>query len=304
MPGVQSMVDGLSGSALGGDKGGKGASSSGEATQKAEMSVNLEFWAELTKTLESLLAGEGSVTVSPSSGTVAVTALPSKMRVISRFLQEENRRLSRQAAITVEIWSVSLNDSDHYGTDLRAVFKERQGLTYALEGARIFADENAGSKGVTVLHPAARTKLHRFDGSKLAFEALSAVGKVTRKARIPVTVLNNRPATRKIAIDTAYLESVSTTMAQDGVSQNALNPFFLWSVQGLSFSFYQEFWMTGGSSCNIPCICPNSSGCRVLAPMNTAFSCRSRRNVFLSSSLPYETVQPLSCQGLNRISSA
>jgi type IVB pilus formation R64 PilN family outer membrane protein len=224
LPGVQSMVDGLSGSAIGGDKGSKAASSSGDATQKAEMSVNLEFWAELTKTLESLLAGEGRVTVSPSSGTVAVTALPSKMRIISRFLQEENRRLSKQAAITVEIWSVSLNDSDNYGTDLRAVFKERQGLTYALEGAKIFADDQAGSLGVTVLHPASRTKLHRFDGSKLAFEALSTVGKVTRKARIPVTVLNNRPATRKIAIDTAYLESVSTTMAQDGASQNALNP--------------------------------------------------------------------------------
>ncbi len=93
LPGTQSIADGIdnsnssggSGSSSGGggssSPGGSSSSGSGATagtvTQSTKFSFDLKYWDELGQILNAMVAGSGSVvTLSPSVGTVTVTATP------------------------------------------------------------------------------------------------------------------------------------------------------------------------------------------------------------------------------------
>ncbi len=250
LPGTQSVKDGIkdsdddsgsnssSSSSSGG--GSYSVSSSSSLSQSSEMSVEMKVWDELSATITAMLDGVGTAVVAPSSGTVTVTTTPELMRVVAQFMQEENKRLSGQIAINIEIYSVALDE----GTDFSMTFREAlrrltnfglnyqgasgpsatAGTTFASDGVTMYPSgpltglatgittgsvEGGGNLAVAILDP---TKVGQISG---LFSALSSIGDTTRVAQFPMTTLNNRTVSRRIGRDRTYVASISNSSSTE-----------------------------------------------------------------------------------------
>lgn len=182
---------------------GGGAASSAEVTPLSTASIDI--WDDIRRTVESIVSGNGTVDISQSSGTVVVSTTGDRMERVSRFLSEENRRLGRQVAISIELFNVEVTDEAAYGFDLSAALSSIDGFPTVNIAGPSPGLAGPGSVTVTMVDPPALT------GTRGIIQALSTLGKTTRIAQIPVTTLNNRPANQRIAVDTAYVSEISTT---------------------------------------------------------------------------------------------
>ncbi len=182
---------------------GGGAASSAEVTPLSTASIDI--WDDIRRTVESIVSGNGSVDISQSSGTVVVSTTADRMERVSRFLSEENKRLGRQVAISIELFNVEVDDTDAYGLDMTAALSSLGGFPAVNLAGPSPGLAGAGSVTITMVDPPA------LGGTEGIVQALSTLGKTTRVAQIPVTTLNNRPANQRIAVDTAYVSEISTT---------------------------------------------------------------------------------------------
>ena len=233
LPGTQSVKDGIkeveaNSSSRGGAS--NNAASTSSLQQTSEMTAEFKVWDELGQTVTSMLGGVGSVVVSPSNGSITVTTTPDVMRTVATYIKQENRRLSRQIAINVEIYKVELSE----GTDFGFVFNEALkrlkmfGATFAgpLSGAP--AGVALGSGGVSgggalniaILNPDTTGQVTGL------FQALSTLGDTSRVAQFPMTTLNNRPVSRRVGQDTTYVASIqsNTSTSTTGISNSAITP--------------------------------------------------------------------------------
>lgn len=215
MPGTQTVKDGLK------EETDNSASSSGNtqvtsvsqqsAEQSSSMQADFKFWEEIGKTLETLLGGVGSYSLSASSGTVTVVTTPEIMRTVAEFMNQENQRLSRQVAINVEVFTVDISEGEDFNMTFNTILKR-----FADFGANF---TSAGSPAVTNTQTLGSLAVSVLDGDKVGsingvFNLLSSVGNTARVAQFPMTTLNNRPVARRIGRDRSYLASVQTNTSQ------------------------------------------------------------------------------------------
>lgn len=193
---------------------GEGAASSATVTPLATASIDI--WDDIQRTLSNIIGTSGTVDISQSSGTVLVTTTTDRMERVSRYLSEENKRLSRQVAISIELYSVEVADESAYGLDLTAALSSINGMpSLALSGVTSGLTDPA-SVTINLVDP------NELSGTNGVVQALSTLGKTTRVAQIPITTLNNRPANQRVAVDTAYVSSISSTSSGvDNVSTEA-----------------------------------------------------------------------------------
>ena len=53
-----------------------------------------------------------------------MTATPTDIKKVGRYITEQNNRLSRQVAISVKVLQVTVTDGDQYGLNLSAMFND------------------------------------------------------------------------------------------------------------------------------------------------------------------------------------
>lgn len=226
LPGTQTVATASSGGSIGGIQGGGvsglgnslGASTGANSTtQTTKLDATIDAWTDMRNMLTALLAGQGTYNLSPSSGALTVVTTPERMIEVAQYIEGENRRLTKQLAVTIEVWTVDVSDLDDYGLDLNVLFDQGQGLALNFAGAPV-PIVGAGVLSAAILDgPAVSRRLAKLEGSDIAFRALSQVGRVGRKGKVAVTVLNNRPAMRKIAVDQAYLCQSGAGVVSNGV---------------------------------------------------------------------------------------
>jgi len=235
MPGKSSINDAFdtssssSSSSSSGTGGGTTAASAGQdVKQKNELSADLDYWKDLEAAVKSMLGSQGIETMMPSSGTITVSARPAKLAQLAEFIDKENKRLSKQIAIDLVVYSVTLDNTNNYGLNLTNVFKINTfgsapgtDSIYRLTGPSVpsassFTTATAGSLSIALLSP--------HWNANIIPQALSAVGNVAEITRSPVITLNNRPASREITVDTAYLASISTTAVQNAGVSTSVTP--------------------------------------------------------------------------------
>lgn len=223
MPGTAAITDGLQaesqgGGSSGGDTSSGGGSGTSSLDQKSEMKATLDYWTELKDSMETILGGVGALKISPSAGTVTVITTPEIMRTVAQHMEQENRRNTRQVAITVELFTLSLDDAENFSTNLDVAFQDLDigDFSFTSPGLGDLTSETGGEISAGVLSPTSK-----WSGSEGLVRALATLGNVTRVARIPVTTLNNRPASRRIGRDKAYLASVSVSQSGDSNFQQA-----------------------------------------------------------------------------------
>ena len=175
--------------------------------------MDLKYWDELSQVLTSIVGTQGSVVVSPSMGTVTITTTSDVMETVSDYLAKENKRLGRQIAINVQIYSVTLNQSEDYDIAFTSFLNNLTKLarisytTAAVPGVTNTAltANSFGSLSVAILNGPNSTQGPVAD----VFKALSAIGNTSQIAQFPLVTLNNRPVSRRVGTDTSFISTVN-----------------------------------------------------------------------------------------------
>ena len=192
---------------IGGQASGGGASSSISLTS----SLDVEMWAQFEQSITSMISEGAKLTVSPADGTITLTATPNDIKLVAKYINEQNARLSRQVAISVKIMQVTVDDNDSYGLDLRATFDD--GITsLGITGTQSISGENMSNSltwGVINDHWSADAIM----------QAISEKNRASLVTSGTVTTLNNKPAPIQVTQKQNYIsEMTKTNNGTDGTN--------------------------------------------------------------------------------------
>ena len=190
---------------IGGTSSGEGAN----ATISMNNTLAVEVWESFEKTITSMIGEGAQLSISPSDGVITLTATPSDIKKVAKYINEQNARLSRQVAISVKVLQVSINDSDNYGLDLRAAFDDGKN-SFSLVGAGGF-DKSQLTNGMTW------GILKSNWTADAAVQAISSRNNTTLVTSGTVTTLNNKPAPIQVTQKQNYIaEMTKTNSGTDG----------------------------------------------------------------------------------------
>ena len=226
LPGKQKYEEGMqddssSGSGGGGSSSGSsGGGSSGQnsITQNSKFSAELSYWDELEKIINNILGGTGSAVIAPTHGTVTVTTTPEVMRTVANYLEQENQRNSRQIAVNVEIYAVTLSK----GLDFNLAFNTalRRMGNFSINDATAAAPTTVsgftggGTLSLAILNP---NQGHAGEVTDV-LTALSGLGDTSKVAKFPLITLNNRPVSRRVGQDVNYVASATSNTSGSGTT--------------------------------------------------------------------------------------
>ncbi len=184
---------------VGGSAEGEGGTSELSLSSTAE----IELWGNIEKSITSMIDSSSKLTIDSSNGTISLTATPTDVAKVAKFINEQNARLSRQVAISVKVLQVSVTDGDSYGLDLSAAFDD-------------------GKTSVTLLSPtnslgsdiAKNMEMRVMPGNwnlSASIQALSTQGTTNMITSGTVTTLNNKPAPIQVVRKQNYISEITKT---------------------------------------------------------------------------------------------
>ncbi len=213
------LSSGLTGGGATAAAGAAPGQSQSTSHQNVRSTAALQVWADVEAALKGMVGEAGTLSVSPATGTVTVTATPRILERVDGYVSRLNRSLGRQVAIGVRVLSVTLSDSDRYGLDLDAVFTRLSaGVTYAVRGPVTALPSDVGRVSVGILNAKEGGGLARWDGSGAVIEALSDQGRVSVVTSTAVTTMNNRVAPVQVATQRSFIRSIETTTTEIGTN--------------------------------------------------------------------------------------
>lgn len=191
--------------------GGSASGAGGSSSISMSSSITVETWSQFESTITSMVSSDSKIVVSPSDGTITLTATPTDIKRVAKYINEQNARLSRQVAISVRILQVSLSDKDKYGLDLKATFKD----TITSIGA-------TASQGLQSADAASTLTWGIVKGNWTADAIVQALSEKNRTSLVTsgtVTTLNNKPAPIQVTQKQNYIsEMTKTNNGTDGDS--------------------------------------------------------------------------------------
>ncbi len=219
----------------GSSSGGSSVSSSGSLNQNIAYTGTIKYWEELKETLTAVLGGTGSVIVSPSSGEVTITTTPELMRTVASYLEQENKRISRQIAINVEVFSINLTEGEDFNVSFTALLNRLgKGANLSYSGptspTSVGSLTGLGSLSIAILNPNNSQYDHPVDS---IIKAMSAIGDLSQVAQFPMVTLNNRPVSRFVGTSINYVPTIesntintTTTSTSETVTTATINSGF------------------------------------------------------------------------------
>lgn len=222
LPSTQDVEDSLDGGGIGETSSGGGGSSgsssgSSDISQSTSLTASIDFYGDIEDTIDSLLDGEGSLSINPTSGTITVRTTPNRMQQIAAYLESENRRASKQVVIDVEVFVVTLSGNDERGIDLNMIYTNNR-LEAARRSVEFFNVGGITQGAAGTLTGAILDSQSPLNNSRAIASALSTAGQVATVTRIPITTLNNRAAIRRITVDESYVANISRETTEFGTN--------------------------------------------------------------------------------------
>ncbi len=197
-------------------EGGDGDGASGNSSIQQQNTVdNIDLWSQIEETLSTMTTGDGTVSINRASGTITVTDTPANIRRISKFINEQNVRLSKQVAISVKVFMVDLGSSDKYGFDLNKLRFGGKNGRGSIES--ISAIENTSGISGGGLSMLISSKDWNIDA---AIRAISEDSKGKLVTSGTVTTMNNKPAPIQVTRVGYYNKNMSTTSTSTGSDNN------------------------------------------------------------------------------------
>ncbi|CAK7022268.1 type IVB pilus formation R64 PilN family outer membrane protein [Kerstersia gyiorum] len=188
-----------------------GRSSSSETDgfkSEAETTLALrgeDAMAALKARLEPMLTRAGVLAAVPGGGqSVVVTDTPEALDRVARFLEQENRALTRRIKLVFEEITVELDDEHRQGLDWSLLYAGGGALLHAAMPGGLAATDAGGQTGASLQRGG-------LQGSRAILDAVKRAGKVVRHTRVPIYTLNRRPVTHAVRRTFSYIDEVQTT---------------------------------------------------------------------------------------------
>jgi len=158
--------------------------------------------------IEHFLTRAGSVRA-PEGGTnsIVVTDTRDVLERVAKFIDDENKRLTRRVRLVFEEVTLQHDDVGQAGVDWNVLFSNRlmsasmAGVGMLLDGANAASQIGAGSQAKP------------WQGSSISLHALSEIGTILRHTQLPVLALNRRPATYAVRETFPYVKDLQQTQS-------------------------------------------------------------------------------------------
>lgn len=187
------------------------SSGGGDSEQGTTMRVSadstIDFWKSITDQLTGIVSEQGSFTVNSLAGIVSVTERYAKMADISAIIERVSESVVRQVELEVEIYEVSISDSEQLGINWEAVSNI---LDTNFTGSLVIPSASVGSnfEGNTFTASWADPNSLVPDGegnlvpaNKALLAALAQQGNVKVLSKPKLRTLNNQPSVIRVGQD-------------------------------------------------------------------------------------------------------
>lgn len=182
------------------------ADTSSQTMQSNKTQYSYDVWVDTEKAVKALLSPEGSVVGNPASGTITVRDRAENVRQIAAYIADINQRLSRQIALTVNVWALEVSDDAEAGIDLQAIFANGDVSVVAGSLSSLGGPSTASATIVS-------GKLRNSTG---VLKALKEWGHATQVTSGGGLVLSNQPVPIQSIKRIAYLAGSSSTQSEYG----------------------------------------------------------------------------------------
>jgi len=178
----------------------------------------LSLWSDLESSIKSLVSPQkGTYSISKSSGTISVTDKPGVLDKIAEIIESTNEILSRQQTFEIQIYEVTLSNSDENGVDWAAVEKNVNGIS-ALSLATNYS--SVGFAGGQLLSLAGTSSNSGSSGVAAVLKALTAQGEVHAISKPKITVTNLFPAIIQEVTSIPYVSGTGQTISDNTTISN------------------------------------------------------------------------------------
>lgn len=183
-------------------------------------SDTVSVWDDLERALGLLLSSDGQVVLNQSSTSVLVRDYPQHVQQVREYLLQQNRRLTRQVAVDVQVIDIAFNDQDQVGIDWELVYQSASSSGIVNFSSGLLNSLNGGNASRAGLQ---RTS-GRFNGSQALISALSEQGVVEVSSHPRLVSLNNQIAKIVLEDNATYLASAGSNATANVGSSDILIP--------------------------------------------------------------------------------
>ena len=181
--------------------------------------VSNDAWKEAVENIRTIVSNSGTVTVNQSAGTLTVSATAYALSQVDDYIREVNASMSKQVAIDVSVYTLSLQNSATYGFDLSTAFKsltDKYSLTLAGASPLLSGLSTLGSL-TAVLEPGSQNpNIARWEGSKAVLQALREQGTLSLVTNASGITLNNQPMPMRDLRNTKYVSQIDVAVDANG----------------------------------------------------------------------------------------
>lgn len=182
------------------------ADTSSQTMQSNKSHYSYDVWVDTEKAVKALLSPEGSVVGNQATGTITVRDRFENVRQISSYIADINQRLSRQVALTVNVWALEVSDDAEAGIDLQAIFANGDVSVVAGSLSSLGGPSTASATIVS----------GDLKNSTGVLKALKEWGNATQVTSGGGLVLSNQPVPIQSIKRIAYLAGSSSTQSEYG----------------------------------------------------------------------------------------
>ncbi len=185
--------------------------SGGAASISQSSSVDgMDMWGNIQSSISSMITQDSNLVMDKGNGTITLTATPTDIKRVAKYINEQNMRVSKQVAISVKVIQVNISNADQYSLDLRATFGGR-GSIKDISASTTSALENSISS-LTMGISSSRWSVDA------AMQALSEEGQTNLITSGTVTTMNNKPAPIQVVKTQNYISEITKTNSGDSDS--------------------------------------------------------------------------------------
>ena len=188
--------------------GGEGGSASISQSSSVD---GLDLWGNIESSIKSMVVSEANLVTDKANGTLTLTSTPSDIRRVAKYINEQNKRVSKQIAISVKVIQVNISNTDKYGLDLNATFNGR-GDFQPVDFKNTVPGMDDAFTSLTMGITASRWSVDA------AIHALSQEGQTNLVTSGTVTTMNNKPAPIQVVKTQNYISEITKTSSGDSDS--------------------------------------------------------------------------------------
>lgn len=178
--------------------------SSVDTAQTIKTSYQYDTYKEIVEEVKGLLSSTGTVTANQGAGTITVRDSADKIKLVDSYVDEINKKMSRQVAINVQVYSLELSDDSEAGFNLNALFENADLSVIAGNVSNL-------SNNITASIVSGKLK-----GSNATLSALREFGNASQVTSASGIVMSNQPLPALAVSKNSYLASMSTETTDYG----------------------------------------------------------------------------------------